>query len=97
MEAKPPARCALAVLDTPPASSEPIAQRRISKKVRSGIEVMVSGDCKIIKEAAEAGLSREHFTRELSKPHVAAYMREKVLKQRYRRRARRRREGRTPR
>jgi hypothetical protein len=82
METKTPARRALAVLDTAPAPSEPIAQRRISKKVRSGIEYMVSGDCKIIKDAAEkAGLTREHFTRELSKPHVAAYMREKVLKQ----------------
>jgi hypothetical protein len=29
----------------------------------------------------EGRLDREHFTRELSKPHVAAYMREKVLKQ----------------
>jgi len=81
METKTPARRALAVLDTPPVPSDPTAQRRISKKVRSGIEYMVSGDCKIIKEAAEAGLSREHFTCELSKPHVAAYMREKVLKQ----------------
>jgi hypothetical protein len=82
METKAPTRRALAVLDTPPAPSEPIAQRRISKKVRSGIEFMVMGDCKIIKDAAEkAGLTREHFTRELSKPHVAAYMREKVLKQ----------------
>jgi hypothetical protein len=81
MEIKTPANRALAVLDTP-APTEPIAQRRISKKVRSGIEFMVSGDCKIIKDAAEkAGLSREHFTRELAKPHIAAYMREKVLKQ----------------
>jgi hypothetical protein len=83
METKTPARRALAALDTAtPAPAEPIAQRRISKKVRSGIGFMVSGDCKIIKDAAEkAGLSREHFTRELSKPHIAAYLREKVLKQ----------------
>ena len=80
--ANTPARRALAVLDTPPAPGEAIAQRRISKKVRSGIEALVSGQCKTIAAAAEkAGLSREHFTRELSKPHVAAYMREKVLKQ----------------
>src|SRR5450631_4152528 len=83
METKTPAPRALAALDTAtPAPAEVTAQRRISKKVRSGIEFMVSGDCKIIKHAAEkAGLTREHFTRELSKPHVAAYMREKVLKQ----------------
>jgi hypothetical protein len=83
MEAKTPARRALAVLDTATsAPAEPIAQRRISKKVRTGIGFMVSGDCKTIKDAAEkVGLSREHFTRELSKPHIAAYMRERVLKQ----------------
>ena len=81
MEAKTPARRALAVLDTPPAAA-PLPERRISKKVRAGIEAMVTGDCKTILAAAEkAGLSREHFTRELSKPHIAAYMREKVLKQ----------------
>jgi hypothetical protein len=81
MEAKTPAKRALAVLDTV-APAEPIPLHRISKKVRSGIEFMVMGDCKIIKDAAEkAGLSREHFTRELSKPHIAAYMRQKVLKQ----------------
>jgi hypothetical protein len=83
MENKLPARRALAALDTATSAlAEPIAQRRISKKVRSGIGFMVSGDCKIIRDAAEkVGLSREHFTRELSKPHIAAYMRERVLKQ----------------
>jgi hypothetical protein len=83
MENKLPAKRALAALDTATsAPAEPIAQRRISKKVRSGIGFMVTGDCKIIKDAAEkVGLSREHFTRELSKPHIAAYMRERVLKQ----------------
>jgi hypothetical protein len=81
MEARTPAPRALASLDTAP-STEPAPARRISKKVRTGIEFMVMGDVKIIKDAAEkAGLTREHFTRELSKPHVAAYMREKVLKQ----------------
>jgi hypothetical protein len=80
-QAKTPAKRALAALDTP-AAAEPIPLHRISKKVRAGIEFMVMGDCKIIKDAAEkAGLSREHFTRELSKPHVAEYMRQKVLKQ----------------
>jgi hypothetical protein len=80
METKTPARRALAVLDTPP-PAEALPQRRISKKVRSGIEAMVSGQCKTIKDAAEkAGLSREHFTRELAKPHIAEYLRQKVLR-----------------
>jgi hypothetical protein len=82
---KPPAKRALAVLDTAPPtapSAEPAPARRISKKVRDGIGFMVSGDCKSIAAAAEkAGLSREHFTRELSKPRIAEHLREKVLKQ----------------
>jgi hypothetical protein len=82
MADKTPARRALAVLDTPPVPEAAIPAKRISAKVRAGIEYMVSGDCKIIKDAAEkAGLSREHFTRELSKPHIAAYMHTKVVKQ----------------
>jgi hypothetical protein len=76
MEARTPARRALRALDTAP-STEPA--RRISKKVRTGIDAMVSGQCKTIKDAAEkAGLSREHFTRELSKPHIAEHLRQKV-------------------
>jgi len=42
---------------------------------------MVTGQCKTIQSAAEkAGLSREHFTRELSKPHIAEHLRQKVLR-----------------
>ena len=40
-------------LSAAPAPAEPIPVHRISKKVRSGIEFMVMGDCKIIKDAAE--------------------------------------------
>jgi hypothetical protein len=81
MEARTPARRALAVLDTPPMPEAAIPARRISAKVRSGIDAMVTGDCKTIKDAAEkAGLSREHFTRELSKPHIAEHLRQKVLR-----------------
>jgi hypothetical protein len=81
MDVRTPARRALAVLDTPPAPEAAIPARRISAKVRSGIDAMVTGDCKTIKDAAaKAGLSREHFTRELSKPHIAEYLRQKVLR-----------------
>jgi hypothetical protein len=76
-----PANRALAVLDTPAQPDAAIPARRISAKVRSGIDAMVTGDCKTIKDAAEkAGLSREHFTRELSKPHIAEHLRQKVLR-----------------
>jgi hypothetical protein len=57
-----PAKRALAVLDEPP-PAEPLPPRRISKKVRAAIDAMVSGDCKLIKDAAEkAGLARESLS-----------------------------------
>ena len=49
------------------------------KKVRTGIDALVSGDCKTIAEAAaKAGLARESLSRALSTPHVARHLREKV-------------------
>jgi hypothetical protein len=54
---------------------------RISTKVRSAIAKMVSGDCKKITDAAlVVGLSREHLSRELNKPHIAEFMRQEVLR-----------------
>jgi hypothetical protein len=47
-----PAKRALAVLDQP-APAVPTPPRRISKKVRAAIDLMVTGDCKKIVEAAE--------------------------------------------
>jgi hypothetical protein len=79
MKNGPPAKRALRALDRPTSLDPAGAPKRISGKVRTGIDAMVSGQCKTIKEAAEkAGLSREHFTRELSKPHIAEYLRQKV-------------------
>jgi hypothetical protein len=48
-----PAKRALAVLDDapPPATAE--RPRRISKKITTAIDLMVSGECKKITEAAE--------------------------------------------
>jgi hypothetical protein len=76
MEARTPARRALRSLDTEP-STEPA--RRISKKVRTGIDALVSGDCKtIVEAAAKAGLARETLSRALSQPHIARHLKEKV-------------------
>jgi hypothetical protein len=59
----------------------PDKPRRISKKVRAAIDAMVTGDVKTIADAARgAGLSREHLSRELSKPHIAEHMRQRVLR-----------------
>jgi transposase-like protein len=70
-----PAKRALAVLDNPPqAPATDLPPRRISKKVRSAIDAMVSGECRKINEAAaKAGLARETLSRALSQaPHSRA-------------------------
>ncbi|MDQ1387466.1 MAG: hypothetical protein QOF56_920 [Acidobacteriaceae bacterium] len=75
-----PAKRALAVLDTPPPAI-PLPAKRISAKVRRAIDLMVSGDCRKICDAAEkVGLARESLFRALSTPHVAEHMRQKVLR-----------------
>jgi hypothetical protein len=69
-----PAKRPLAALDQPvPADVGP--PKRISKKVRAAVDIMVGGDVKTIPDAArQAGLSREHLSRELSKPHISEHM-----------------------
>lgn len=77
-----PAKRALAVLDNPPPPATDIGPpKRISKKVRAAIDMMVSGDCKrICDAAAKVGLARESLSRALSTPHVAEHLRQKVLR-----------------
>jgi hypothetical protein len=75
-----PAKRALAVLDTPK-PAEPVKPLRITEKVRRAIHLLVSGECKKITEAAEkVGLARESLGRALDKPHVAEFLRQKVLR-----------------
>jgi hypothetical protein len=72
-----PAKRALAVLDNPPPESIPAL--RVTKKVRAAIDLMVTGECKRICDAAEkVGLARETLSRALAKPHVSALMLQKV-------------------
>ena len=83
MENSPPmpAKRALAALDQPAPIVPPDAPKRISKKVWAAIDLMVSGECKKIIEAAEkVGLARESLSRALSIPHVAEHLRQKVLR-----------------
>src|SRR6202051_2275159 len=76
-----PAKRALAALDQPAPAVPPGPPKRISKKVRAAIDLMVSGECKKIIEAAEkVGLARESLSRALSTPHVAEHLRQKVLR-----------------
>ena len=76
----PPAKRALAVLDhPPPAVAAP--PKRISAKVRRAVDLMVSGDCKKICDAAEkVGLARESLSRALSTPHVAEHLRQQTAR-----------------
>lgn len=43
---------------------------RISAKLEAALEAFVTSDMTIAKAAETAGLSREHFSRSLRKPHV---------------------------
>jgi hypothetical protein len=81
METKTPAPRALAVLDTPP-PAEPVNKAlRITERVRRAVGLLVSGECKQITEAAaKVGLARESLGRALDKPHVAEFLRQKVLR-----------------
>jgi hypothetical protein len=81
METKTPAPRALAVLDTPP-PAEPVNKAlRITERVRRAVGLLVSGECKQITEAAaRVGLARESLGRALDKPHVAEFLRQKVLR-----------------
>jgi hypothetical protein len=77
-----PAKRALAALDVPPLhlGAAPTKQR-ISKKVQTAMDALIAGDVKTIKEAAEnVGLHRESLSRSLSIPHVAAHLRQKVIR-----------------
>jgi hypothetical protein len=65
----------------PATPDTPDKPKRISAKVRTAIAKMVAGDCKKITDAASlVGLSREHLSRELNKPHIAAFLRQEVLR-----------------
>jgi len=78
-----PAKRSLAVLDNSPPTppSTQAAPPRISGKVKAAIDAMVSGDCKNITAAAEmVGVARESLSRALNKPHIAEFMRQKVIR-----------------
>jgi hypothetical protein len=59
----------------------PERSRPISRRIRAACDALVHGDVKTITEAAaKANLSREHLSRELSKPHIAEYLRQKACR-----------------
>jgi transposase-like protein len=55
--------------------------KRISKKVKAAIAALIAGDAKSVTRAAEiAGVSREHLSRELGRPHINELLRGKALR-----------------
>jgi phage terminase small subunit len=77
MEAKtrlPPSR--------PDRPAEPIDKtRRIPEKTRRAIELLATGKCKTQTEAAAAvGTTRETLCRNLAKPHILEFMRQRAMR-----------------
>jgi hypothetical protein len=81
METKTPAPRALAAIKAGP-PAEPVNKAlRITTRVRKAVELMASGKCKTIVEAAEqVGLARESLGRALAKPHVIEHMRNRAIR-----------------
>ncbi len=64
-----------------PPAREP-KMRKPPPKVRSAIEVLVTGQCRTIKAAAQrAGVSREYLSRAFSLPHNAEALRTRALRE----------------
>jgi hypothetical protein len=81
MEYRTPAPRALAAVQAGPPAAPIDKQLRITAKVRRAIDLMATGDCKKICEAAEkVGLARESLGRALAKPHVIEHMRQRAIR-----------------
>jgi hypothetical protein len=62
-------------------ATQPDKPKPISPKIRAAIDSLVNGEAKTVTDAAViAGLSREHLSRELGKPHIAARLKNKTLR-----------------
>ena len=55
--------------------AKPVKERRVSPRVRHAIDLLLTGECRLKKDAAaKAGLSPERLSRALKESHVAAYL-----------------------
>ena len=55
--------------------AKPVKERRVSPRVRHAVDLLLSGECRLKKDAAaKAGLSPERFYRALKESHVLAYV-----------------------
>src|SRR4051794_8229106 len=58
---------------------KPAKARRVSPRVRHAVDLLLTGQCKLKKDAAErANLSREALSRALKQDHVLAYVQEQT-------------------
>jgi hypothetical protein len=56
-------------------NTKPAKERRVSKRVRHAIDLLVTGQCRTQKDAAEkAGLTRETLCRSLKQHHVIGHL-----------------------
>jgi len=71
----------LTELATDTLEPKPVIHRPISRRIKAACDALVHGDVKTVTEAAaKANLSREHLSRELSKPHIAQYLHQKACR-----------------
>ena len=62
-------------LPAPAQPEKPAPTKRITAKIKAAISALVEGNAKNITQAAgQAGLSRSHLSRELSRPHIHAHL-----------------------
>jgi hypothetical protein len=81
MEIKTPARSALAAVKAGPPADPIDKTRRIPEKTRRAIELLATGKCKTQTEAAVAvGTTRETVCRNLAKPHILEFMRQRAMR-----------------
>jgi hypothetical protein len=71
---------ALAADGADAANRLPARKRPIPKAIRIAVEALTSGAKTVTDAAEKAGISREYLSRELSKPHIAEYLRQKAAR-----------------
>lgn len=72
----------IAPIEHQPSGSKrkPALKPRISKRMRQAIEMLITGEAQYQKDAAlKVGLSPEHLSRELAKPHVRAFQAQRCV------------------
>jgi hypothetical protein len=58
---------------------KPVRERRVSPRVRHAVDLLLSGECRLKKDAAaKAGLSPERLSRALKESHVVEYLRQQT-------------------